>query len=231
MVFFVLIFFAGIISYNHVFADTQQSDELEKFQKWADDHGIKLQGTNKKANDLYYNGWNQSRDEVDWKSIPNSINVYTALSKLPDDILKVAKGQTLYISNQDGRSYTVPGSWQEYHILENMNKGIIIEQPISIHTVLHEFGHVVDFNAIQCNYGCSLTNYNSMKDKRMEIFSTYQSEYISSYASTNSNENFAENFAYYVNQPSVYQTKLLVDSKLKEEYDFLNNIFSGKIFS
>jgi len=226
-----LVFFTGTISNNHIFAVTYQSDELEKFQKWADDHDIKLQGTNKNTDELYYYGWDQSRDGIDWKTIPNNINVYTALSKLPEDVLQVAKGQTLYISNQDGRSYTVLGAWSEYHILENMNKGIILEQPISIHTVLHEFGHVIDFNAIQCNYGCSLTNYNSMKDKRIEIFSTHQEKYISNYASTNSNENFAENFAYYVNQPSIYQTKFLDDSNLEEEYDFLNNIFSGKAYS
>jgi len=213
-------------------ASSTQSNDLKRFQNWADDHGIKLQGTNKKTNELYYNGWNQTRDSIDWKSIPNSINVYTALSKLPEEVLQVVKGQTLYISNQDGRSYTVLGSWPEYHILENMNKGIILEQPISIQTVTHEFGHVIDFNAIQCNYGCSLTNYNTMKTQRMIIFATPQPGYISSYAKTNTNENFAENFAFYVNQPATYQTKLLQDPTLKNEYNFLKNIiFSGKVYS
>jgi len=213
-------------------ASSTQSNELTKFQNWADDHGIKLQGTNKKTNQLYSNGWIESRDGVDWKSIPNNMNAYLALSKLPDDVLKVAKGQTLYLSNQNGRSYTVLGSWPSNHILTNMNKGIILEQPISIQTVTHEFGHVVDFNAIQCNYGCSLTNYNTMKAQRMIIFATPQPGYISSYAKTNTNENFAENFAFFVNQPAMYQTKLLQDATLKNEYNFLKNIiFSGKVYT
>ena len=233
LVIMTLFFLLSILYTVDVFAfNPPQSDELTKFQKWADDHGIKLQGTNKKTNELYYDGWIQSRDGIDWKTVPNNMNVYTALSKLPDDVLKVAKGQTLYLSNQNGRSYTVLGSWPTSHVLENMNKGIIIEQPISIQTVVHEFGHVVDFNAIQCTYGCSLFNYDTMKAKRMTIFAIPQPEYISSYAKTNSNENFAENFAYYVNQPATYHTKLLKDSTLKEEYNFLKDIiFSGKTYS
>jgi len=213
-------------------ASSAQSNDLKKFQNWADDHDIKLQGTNKKTNQLYSNGWVQSRDGVDWKSIPNNLNVYYALSKLPEDVLKVAKGQTLYLSNQNGRSYTVLGSWPSNHILENMNKGIILEQPISIQTVVHEFGHLVDFNGIQCNYGCSITNYNTMKSQRMTIFAIPQPGYISNYAKTNTNENFAENFAYYVNRPITYTTKLLQDPSLKNEYNFLKNIiFSGKVYS
>jgi len=232
LILFALIIFTCVISTNSVFASIPSSDELVKFQKWADDHDIILQGTNKKTNELYYDGWNQSRDGIDWKTVPNNINVYTALSKLPEDLLQVAKGQTLYISNQDGRSYTVLGSWPEYDILENMNNGIILEQPISTHTIMHEFGHVLDFNAIQCIYKCSSFNYNTMKTQRMEIFETPQLDFISRYASTNSNENFAENFAFYVNQPEIYQMKLLENPNLKEQYDFLKDIiFSGMTFS
>jgi len=229
---FLLILFAGTISNNHIFAISIQSSELEILQKWANDHEIILQGTNKTTNELYYNGWIQSRDGIALKSVPNIINVYSALSKLPENVLQAAKGQTLYLSNQDGRSYTVLGSWSERHILENMNKGIILEQPITTQTVIHEFGHLLDFNSIQCTYGCNQSNYNTMNTQRLTIFSTPQASYISSYAETNSNENFAENFAYYVNQPETYQEKLAKDSTLKEEYDFLKNvIFSGKIFS
>jgi hypothetical protein len=233
LILIALVIFGGVISSNSVFAtNLTPSEEFTEFQKWADDHSIILQGTNKSTNELYYGGWIQSRDGLDWKSIPNVMNVYTSLSKLPDDILQVANGQTIYLSNQNGRSYTVLGSWPEHHILENMNKGIILEQPISTQTIVHEFGHVVDFNAIQCTYQCSLFNYNSMNTQRLEIFETSQAGYISDYAKTNTNENFAENFAYYVNQPEKYQTKLLKDDTLKEEYNFIKNIiFLGRTFS
>lgn len=196
----------------------------EEFQAWADTHQIILQGTKQNQSFHYTNGWNATRDAIDWKTVPNHMNVYTGLKSIPDSVLAVAKGQTMYISSKSGNSYTVLGSWCSYPILCGMNKGSILEQPIPVRTVTHEMGHIVDFNGIQCTYGCSQSNFFSMKTLRMSTFALPQTT-VSTYAGTNTNENFAESFTYFVNEANLFRSKIVTDPTLAPEYNFMKTLF------
>ena len=146
-------------------------------------------------------------------------------------------GKTIYFSTEFGRSYTVLGSFPDYNILEGLERGIILEQNINSHTVIHELGHIVDYHGIQGIYNDEQNIFEHVLDDRNSIFnisqdnsphSTPPNGYISAYSAVNDAENFAENFAYYVIYPNEFRERLESDTLLTDEYEFMyKEIFSG----
>ena len=213
-------------------------DELDQFENWAELHGISIVGTSKNSYDLYYSGFDKETDSVDWKKIPNVMIAANALYTIPENVIKVMDGKTIYFSTEKGRSYTVLGSFPEHGILEGLNRGIILEQNIRSHTVIHEVGHIVDYHGIKGIYNDEQNIFSNSIDERNLTFNgmdNYQSnstipldEYISRYSAVNDAENFAENFAHYVIYPNEFRERMETDKLLVEEYEFLReNIFTG----
>lgn len=187
---------------------------------------------------MYYDGFDEKTDYVDWKGIPNVLIAADALYTIPENVLKVMDGKTIYFSTEYGRSYTVLGSFPDYGILEGLNRGIILEQNINPHTVIHEIGHIVDYHGIKGIYKDDQNIFSNSLDERNIIFNgidNYQSnstipldEYISKYSAVNDAENFAENFAHYVIHPNEFRERVATDKLLTEEYEFLRDeIFTG----
>ncbi len=229
LLFFTLVLF--ILPYSITFADTTEIDEIQIFEKWAQNHGINLVGVSKNSHDLYYTGYNTTTDSVNWKEIPNVLIAADALYQIPKNVLQVMDGKTIYFSTEKGRSYTVLDSFPDYNVLVGLNRGIILEQNINPHTVIHEIGHIIDYHGIKGIYNDEQNIFKNSLDDRNEIFNvppedqsypnSVKSGYISTYSSVNDAENFAENFAYYVIHPNEFRERISNDVLLIEEYEFL----------
>jgi len=230
--FFIIIAFFALIPATS-FAEDEPYDEFSEFETWADSHGISLVGVSKNSIDLYYDGYDDTVDYVNWKIVPGVLNVAESLYKIPDGVISVMDGKTIYFSTEYGRSYTVLGSFPDYDILVGLNRGIIIEQNISSYTVIHEIGHIVDYHGIKGMYNDSQNNFSDSLELRNSIFAVeidYQinsSElplgYVSVYSTANDAENFAENFAHYVERPEVFREMINDDQNLISNYDFIKN--------
>ena len=227
LVIFVIIFLPVL----NADATSFQTNNIEQFENWAHENGISLVGVNKSSYDLYYSGYDPKTDYVNWKDVPRVLIVADALYKIPPNVIQVMNGKTIYFSTENGRSYTVLGSFPEYGILEGLERGIILEQNINAHTVIHEIGHIVDYHGIQGIYNDDQNIFGSVFDDRNSIFNglenltsyTITDGYISKYSTVNDAENFAENFAYYILYQNEFRERLKVDPLLIEEYEFMSN--------
>lgn len=215
--------------------------ELASFQSWAEAHEISLVGINKNSTYLYHHGYDASTDRVELKSVSGVLIAADALYKIPENVLQVMRGKTLYFSNQPGRSYTVLSSFPEQNILKDVDRGIVLEQQISAYTVIHELGHIVDFHGIQGIYNDRQNIFSGTRELRDKIFSvnmTYDPSlkmpppgYLSVYSTANDAENFAEHFAFYVLFSDEFRQKMQNDSLLIQKYVFLlEQIFNGKTY-
>jgi hypothetical protein len=220
-----------------VSADSFEVNEIEQFENWANEHGIAIVGVNKNSNDLYYDGYDESTDSVNWKEISGVLIAADVLYTVPENVLQVMDGKTIYFSTEYGRSYTVLDSFPDHDILVGLNRGIILEQNINSHTVIHELGHIVDYHGIQGIYNDEQHIFDNSLNDRNFVFNgmdNYSSDsvvsfgYVSSYSAVNDAENFAENFAYYVIYSNEFRDKVDTDPLLIEEYEFMRDvIFSG----
>ncbi len=218
-------------------ADSFEVNEIDQFENWANEHGISIVGVNKNSYDLYYTGYDESTDSVNWKEIPGVLIAANSLYTVPENVLQVMYGKTIYFSTEYGRSYTVLDSFPDHDILVGLNRGIILEQNINSHTVIHELGHIVDYHGIQGIYNDEQNIFDDFLDDRNLIFngideyssdSVVSSGYVSSYSAVNDAENFAENFAHYVIYSNEFLEKIDTDPLLIEEYEFMRDvIFSG----
>jgi len=218
-------------------ADSFEVNEIDQFENWANEHGISIVGVNKNSYDLYYIGYDKSTDSVNWKEIPGVLIAANSLYTVPENVLQVMYGKTIYFSTEYGRSYTVLDSFPDHDILVGLNRGIILEQNINSHTVIHELGHIVDYHGIQGIYNDEQNIFDNFLDDRNLIFngmdeyssdSVVSSGYVSSYSAVNDAENFAENFAHYVIYSNEFLEKIDTDPLLIEEYEFMRDvIFSG----
>ena len=217
-------------------AASGDQEKIKDFEDWADSHGISLVGVNKNSIDLYYLGFDKKTDIVDWKAIPGVLIAADALYKIPENVIQVMDGKTIYFSTEYGRSYTVLGTFPEYDILVGLDRGIILERNYNPHTVIHELGHIVDYHGIKGMYNDEQNIFYDSLDERNIIFKTPEDEsnpytilkgYVSKYSTVNDAENFAENFAHYVIYPDEFREKINSDILLFEEYEFLRD----KIFT
>ncbi len=208
---------------------------LANFENWARDHDISLIGTNKNAKYLFNPGMDPDKDVVELKDVPGVLIAAEALYKIPDNVLEVMAGKTIYFSTQEGRSITVFTSGSGDH----HKRGFIIEQNIRAGNVIHELGHIVDVHGIQGLYRDKQNIFSYAKEERDKIFEVtleYQPNatapppgYISRYSTHSDLENFADNFAYYVIYPDVFRDRMKNDPLLVDEYEFLRDfVFNGK---
>ncbi len=235
----------GVIVSNNTYEiiekinENKQSINLSEninFKEWASTRNIELVGVNKSVNDFYYNGSKQG-DFLNIDNIPNVLEVSKGLYKISDDLLRVMKGKTLYLSYQNGRGYTVLGSWPEQGILAGMNRGSILEQPLTEQQAVHEFAHILDYHGIRGIYDDKENHWKHLDEKRARIFnvtfkynpsaSAAPAGYMDVYSTANDAENFAQHFAFYILQGEEFRNRAKSDSLLKEKYEFFKDLFNG----
>lgn len=210
----------------------------QNLSSWAEKNNIKLVATYKTSDDLYYNGFSQE-DSIDLETISNLDEAYLGLSKIPEDLLKAMDGKTIYLSSGEGRGYTVLGSWPEQNILSGVDRGFVLEQPITQLQAIHEFAHILDYHGIRGIYGDPNNYWSDLESLRADIFSVdiiYDpyllnppEGYIDIYSTSNDAENFAQHFALYILKGEEFRNLSKSNTFVKEKYDFFRNyLFDGK---
>lgn len=211
------------------------ANELEKFLGWAAGHNIFLVGINKNADHFLSSSYNPSNDQANLDNISGILIVADALYKIPDEVLEVMSGKTIYFSTEVGRSYAIVSSFPEYGMLVGLERGLILEQEITSHSVLHELGHIVDYHGIQGAFNDYKNFFSELKPNKDKIFKVNEENtqsilkgYITLYSIENNDEDFAEHFASYVLYPDEFREKMKNDPLLEKKYKFFRDyIFSG----
>jgi len=208
---------------------------LVNFENWAKEHDISLVGINKSANQLNWS-FDHDEDQVELKDVPGILIAAEALYKIPDNVLVVMAGKTIYFSTEDGRSFAVYDAWG----INALDRGFIIEQNVRAVTVIHELGHIVDVHGIQDDFADEQNVFGYAKEDRNEIFQVALENkpndkeklgYITGYSTINDLENFADHYAYYVVYPDVFRDEMKNDPLLVKKYEFFRDfIFNGKEF-
>ena len=121
---------------------------------------------------------------------------------------------------------------------------MVLCNPIRLWYVVHEIGHIVDYNGIKLHKGAAFTLEKTLEEsKRLyreygSIFTVPEeirnsdilpSGFLSTYATKNAEENFADHFAFYVLYGGSFREKLENDALLSLKYNFFKEkIFFGK---
>ena len=228
-------FISGAFSAEDLKMGTPDELFLANFENWAKEHDISLVGTNKNANQLK-SSFDPDKDQVELKDVSGVLIAAEALYKIPDNVLLVMAGKTIYFSTEDGRSFSVFASWVD----NPPSRGFIIEQNVRAVTVIHELGHIVDVHGIQGDFADEQNVFSYAKEDRNKIFQVALENkpndkeklgYITSYSSYNDLENFADHYAYYVVYPDVFRDEMKNDPLLAKKYEFLRDfIFNDKEF-
>ncbi len=219
-------------------ASSQELTKIDELKWWAAQREITLQGVNKNAGYFASSGFVLDSDKITLENVPNVQSKASSLYKIPDHILEVMKGKTIYFSTQNGRSYAVAASFSQSQTLEELDRGLIIEQSKLKRSVLHELGHIVDFHGIQGKFEDRRNVVSNLINLRNELFQvnsqndeqtkTLPKGHLTKYSLKNSNENFAEHFAFYVIYPDEFRDKMNNDPLLKSKYEFFRDyIFKG----
>ena len=141
-------FSTGAFSNEDLKLGSPQDLFLANFEDWAKKHDITLIGTNKNAKHLSRWGFIPEQDGVELKDVPRVLVAAQLLYKIPDNVLEVMKGKTIYFSTEKGRSKSIHAAWGP----DSLNRGFIIEQSHWTANVIHELGHIVDVHGIQGKY-------------------------------------------------------------------------------
>jgi len=217
--------FSGIENANLAFSEDY--DELFEFKKWAQAHEIFLVGISKSSKNLATAGYDHTTDEIVLDDVPNVLVAAEILYTIPDMVLESMKGKTIYFSTENGRGLALISS--HYKSVKNMNDGMIIEQNINPHSVIHEVGHVIDFEKYHGDYPNQTIKNNLFKvilDEQNYL--DLPDGYVSYYSLRDNVENFAEHFAYYVVSGEDFRGIVEADALLDEKYNFLKNyVFEG----
>ena len=226
-------FASGAFSDENLKMRTPDELFLVNFENWAKEHNISLVGINKNANQLNWS-FDHDKDQVELKDVPGILIAAEALYKIPDNVLVVMAGKTIYFSTEDGRSFSVFAAWGP----NPLNRGFIIEQNVRAFTVIHELGHIVDVHGIQGDLADEQNVFSYAKEDRDEIFQVALENkpndkeklgYITGYSSVSDLENFADHYAYYVVYPNVFRDEMKNDPLLVKKYEFLRDfIFNDK---
>ena len=239
--FHILLIVGFFFLLNIPIIDKASSLELSKIDEliwWAAQREITLQGVNKNASYFASSGFVLDSDKIKLENVPNVQSKASSLYKIPDHILEVMKGKTIYFSTQNGRSYAVANTFSQSQTLEELDRGLIIEQSNLKRSVLHELGHIIDFHGIQGKFEDKRNVFSNLINLRNELFhvdsqndvqtKTLQKGHLTYYSVKNSNENFAEHFAFYVIYPDEFRDKMEDDPLLKAKYEFFKDyIFNG----
>lgn len=210
----------------------QPPPNITSFVEWAKQHSIHLVGINKSANEVYYQGLDEV-DKINLSDVPYWWGA-EALRKIPEKMLQVMEGKTIYFSAKRGRGYALITAF-----LRGTTAGFILEQLISDHQAVHEFAHILDFVGIKGEPGDPNNILSHAKAERNRLFnvsapynpqaSEPQIGFISIYSAANDQENFAEHFFFYIFYPQLFRDQMQNDTLLKEKYEFFKKwIFEGK---
>ena len=225
----VALFFSSFsVIQNTNLAFSEDYDQLLEFKKWGQTHEIFLVGINKSSKTLAMDGYDPITDEILLNDVPNVLIAAELLYTIPDKVLESMKGKTFYFSTENGRGLALISS--HYRSIENMNDGMIIEQNINPHSVIHEVGHSLDFDKYYDNY-----QNHSIKNSLFEVVLDEQNYldlpdgYVSYYSLTDSVENFAEHLAFYVVSGDEFREMAQNDVLLEKKYNFLKNYVFDEI--
>jgi len=224
----MILFFSNVSGIENTnLAFSEDYDELFKFKKWAETHEIFLVGINKSSKNLATYGYDSITDKILLDDVPNVLVAAEILYTIPDSVLESMKGKTIYFSTENGRGLALISS--HYKSIGNMNDGIIIDQNINPHSVIHEVGHIIDFEKYHDDY-----QNHSIKDDLFEVVLDEQNYlglpdgYVSYYSLRDNVENFAEHFTYYVVNGEDFRGIAETDVLLDKKYNFLKNyVFDG----
>jgi len=224
----VVLFFSSFSVIQNVnLAFSEDFDELSQFKKWAQTHEIFLVGVSKSSKSLGNNGYDSTTDKILLDDVPKVLVAAEILYTIPDTVLESVKGKTIYFSTEKGRGLALISS--HYRSIENMNDGMIIEQKINPRSIVHEVGHIIDFDKYHDGY-----QNHSIKNDLFEVIPDEQNYldlpdgYVSHYSLTDSTENFAEHFAFYVVYGDEFRDMAQSDDLIKKKYNFLkNHVFDG----
>jgi len=207
---------------------------------------INIMTINVTAVDCYYScSCDIEEYDSSTSDVPNILEFYKALEKIPVSLQQVMNGKTFYLSDKCGRGYAVLGSWPECNILSYLGKGCILEQPITEDSVLHEFAHILDYHGIRGIYNDPQAHWTHLETARRMIFSVninplaYNPNlqepgpgFISIYAMANDAENFAEHFVAYILDGERFCELAASDPVLESKYVFFkNSLFDGYDYS
>ena len=205
---------------------TESEDEnLLEFIDWADQRNIFVVGVDKTASEMYHEGLKKN-DFVDLAYVSGVLDAAAGLKKLPDDLLRVMSGKTIYFSVKEGRGFTILGSFPESGIFKNVNRGYILEQPIFAEDALHEFGHILVSHGIRGYYFDKNNFFGNLEREADRIFGN--GGYMDDYAETNEGEDFAQHVMHYVLHGKEFKDAAGNDSGLHEKYGFFLRVFNGR---
>lgn len=210
--------------------------EVEELTAWTAAHGITLVGIKQHPEQLFNNEFNPETGTVDIGTVNGVYEIYRALSLLPEDVLAIMKGKTIYVSTAAGRPYTVVKG-ESGGALRNVQQGFIQPQPISRDSVLREVAHLITFQGFQGLGDQPIERYTRQFTEYKSVFNTRENSYspgeippgfISAYATQSQTDNFAEHFRYYVLRPEEFRQKAMTETDLARKYFFLrDHVFSG----
>lgn len=107
------------------------------------------------------------------------------------------------------------GATTKNYAINKKNADIYIPFDSSSQILIHEMGHVQDFQGNYCDLNPKL--YPFQKDKA-----------ISEYGATHPGEDFAEAYAYYVLHYDTFQSLIKQDPDYQKKYDYIKQIFLSK---
>lgn len=211
--------------------------KLSMFLEWAKKYNITIVGTNKTSNELYFNGLKPG-ELFEVKDTTGILEVAEGLYKIPRHLTRVMNNKTIYLSSRGGRGYTILSSWPDQNILAGVNRGFILEQPITEDDAIHEFAHILDYHGIQGVYDDKESHWRNLQQERNDIFVVkvkYNPRakeppegYIDVYSTANDAENFAQHFTAYILYPEEFRRRAENEPLLKQKYNFFKyKIFNG----
>lgn len=220
--------------------------QLFEFYDWATLQGITLQGVLRNVNYLYKNKFNPNSDSTSLDKIPGVYLAYLGMKILPDSVLEVMRGKTIYFSTVYFDDPYHPGvaliGYDTNKASNNLNSGILLSRPIYQQGAIHEVGHILEAYGIDSFGGDKFPNFKKLREEKNLLFDTSNIDpipddklftepipkgYISTYSTKNKAENFAETFAYYVWQGNFFRNQMINDPLLTQKYNFMKD----KIFN
>jgi hypothetical protein len=214
------------------------SRELAELQGWAHDYQIQLRGLKKRIRELYSEGFDENSDSIPLAEVPGVAVVLKGIRRIPWQAMVPMRGKTLYISVlEEPPHIIIKGNLGG--VLPGVEDGIVLTQPITTISVVHQFGHIVGFFGIEGLYGSNYPNLVRIRADYDAIFETTDAAsmtgnipigYMTLYAMKNKAENFTEHFTAYLVDGEEFRRRASSNAKLMEKYGFLKRIFEGEEF-
>ncbi len=209
---------------------------LAEFRQWADSRGIKLSGITIGFTQLKDNQFDPGTNTTDLENLEFILNAYKGLKLLPESMVNLMRGKTIYISTAADINYAwyIHQTWKGTNDDKaNAYEGVFLATPVSDDATVHEMGHILG-NSLEGKHGNDQDKpFEHYRKKYSELFTMRGIDnlpcgYVSKYSTTNSAENFAEHFAFYVLEGEKFRERAKTDEFLQAKYDFVKELFAGK---